>query len=184
MRLLTPFLRELDTPDGVVAVLGNHDYYFDAEAVTRWLEAWNVRVLRNASIEIVRGGERLALVGLEDAKEGTIDASRALGGVSPAVPRLVLSHNPDGVLCLAGAHVDAVLAGHTHGGQIVLPLVGAPIRFCRICGPHHARGWVPNDHAPLYVSSGVGGMVPLRVNVPPEIVVATLRRGPAAQQPV
>ncbi len=184
MRLLTPFLRELEAPDGVIAVLGNHDYYFDADAVTRWLEAWNVRVLRNASVEIARGADRLAFVGIEDAKEGAVDVARAFANVPASVPRLLLSHNPDGVLRLAGTRVDATLAGHTHGGQVVLPLVGAPVRFCRLCGPHHARGWVPNEHAPLYVSSGVGGMIPLRVNVPPEIVVATLRRASADQQPV
>lgn len=183
MRLLTPMLRELEAPDGVVAVLGNHDYYFDADAVAHWLTSWSVRVLRNAHCVIARGDARLAIVGVEDAKEGIVDAANAVAGLPPDVPRLCLSHNPDGVLLLAGTPVDAVLAGHTHGGQVVLPLVGAPLRFCRICGPRHASGWVPNEIAPLYVTTGVGGMIPFRLNAPPEIVVVTLRV-PSVQQPV
>lgn len=184
MRLLTPMLRELNAPDGVAAVLGNHDYYFDADAVSRWLQAWGIRVLRNERIELEREQARLALLGVEDAREGRADVARAAAGLSPDVPRILLSHTPDGCYVIGDTRVDVVLAGHTHGGQIVLPYYGAPLRFCRICGRHTASGWVPNEYAPLYVTTGVGGMIPLRVNAPPEIVIATLRRGGADQQDV
>jgi predicted MPP superfamily phosphohydrolase len=70
---------------------------------------------------------------------------------------------------------DLVLAGHTHGGQVVLPGYGAPLRLASLCGRRTARGWVPNARAPLYVSAGLGTMIPLRVNCPPEIVVVRLR---------
>jgi predicted MPP superfamily phosphohydrolase len=91
---------------------------------------------------------------------------------------VLLSHNPDGVERLGPTcRPDLVLAGHTHGGQIVLPGLGALVRFSRICGRHTASGWIPNAVAPLYVSRGIGCQFPIRFLCPPELVIVRLRPG-------
>ena len=93
-------------------------------------------------------------------------------------PLIVLSHNPDGVLSLCReSRARLVLSGHTHGGQVVLPLYGAPVTFTRICGRQTASGWIPNATAPLYVSRGVGAQWPIRFRCPPEVLIIRLRVG-------
>ena len=91
---------------------------------------------------------------------------------------MALSHEPDGIRHLdPRLRVDVMLAGHTHGGQIVLPGYGAPLTMSRTCGRRSANGWVTNPRAPLYVTRGLGEQLPLpvRINCPPEIVVLRLR---------
>ena len=173
---LAPALACLRARDGVVAVLGNHDHEYDPDVIVRWLTGLGVRVLVNECVCIERGGARLAIGGVDDFKWGEVDPYGGCAGVPAGVPRVIVSHNPDAVTALApDARVDLVLAGHTHGGQIVLPLIGAPMRHARVCGWHCASGWVPNPHAPLYVSTGVGSFLPLRLNCPPEVLVVRLR---------
>jgi predicted MPP superfamily phosphohydrolase len=102
----------------------------------------------------------------------------------------VLSHNPDGVRILSpDLGEPLVLSGHTHGGQIVLPLYGAPLTMSRVCGRATASGWVPNPWFPLYVARGVGVQIPIRFGAPPELLVARLRSAECVgrsrdQQPV
>ena len=179
---MTDSLRHLRAQDGVIAVLGNHDYDADATKVAEWLRSLGVTVLVNSARCISRGGQQLRVFGLDDVGRGTpmIPVEFNSAGRSPTV---VLSHNPDGVLLFdQGQRVDLVLAGHTHGGQIVLPWYGAPMTMARVCSRTGASGWVPNDVAPLYVTRGLGEQLPLpvRVNCPPEILVVRLRSG---QQP-
>lgn len=177
MRALAPILRELHAPDGVIATIGNHDHEGDLGAVRDWLRALGALVLVNDHVLVARGDARLAIAAVDDYKYGAIDARRALAGVPDDVPRIVLSHNPDGVRALApDVRVDLVLAGHTHGGQVVLPWLGAPLRHATVCGRHTASGWVPNARAPLYVSRGVGSMMPIRISCPPEVVAVRLVR--------
>jgi predicted MPP superfamily phosphohydrolase len=181
---LTPVLRTLRAPDGVLAVLGNHDYWFDADAVARWLDGLGVRVLDNDCVVVHRGAGALAIGGVADASEGRVDTAGGCGRVAADVPRVVLSHHPDAILDLApGVRVDLVLAGHTHGGQVVIPFIGAPIRLARVCGWKTAGGWVPNERAPLYISRGVGSQVPVRFWCTPEVVIVRLRSAPAAGGP-
>jgi predicted MPP superfamily phosphohydrolase len=88
----------------------------------------------------------------------------------------VLSHHPDGILQLTDVRrIDAVFAGHTHGGQIVLPGYGAPLTLSRVCTRLAPSGWVPNARAPLYVSRGIGLQIPIRIGCPSEVAVARLR---------
>ena len=97
------------------------------------------------------------------------------------LPTIVLSHVPDGVLALDPARrVDLVLAGHTHGGQVVLPGYGAPVTMSRVATRANPAGWVPNARAPLFVSRGVGVQTPGRFFAPPEVVIVRLVRGDAA----
>jgi uncharacterized protein len=183
MAAMSAELGRLQARDGVVAVLGNHDYYANASGVQNWLQSMGIHVLSNAAklIEKVEGELRIA--GLDDFKEGT-SSSLADYAVGMQPPTIVLSHHPDGI-CRIDPHlrVDVMIAGHTHGGQIVLPVYGAPLTMSRICGRHTAHGWIPNPRAPLYVTRGLGEQlpVPIRIGSAPEILTLTLRSMP--QQP-
>lgn len=176
MRALTPVLRGLRAPDGVVALIGNHDYYYDGPAVADWLSTTGIRVLMNEHVEVARGAARLTIGGVDDALEGTPDIAAAFAGSSLEVPRILLSHNPDVVLTPGDTPAPAlVLAGHTHGGQVLLPFFGAPVRFARVGSRHIVQGWIPNGYAPLFVSAGVGSQIPLRFGVVPDAVLVRLR---------
>ena len=183
MRALDAPLRSLDAPDGAVAILGNHDHYYDADEVARWLASLGVRVLVNESVTVRRGAAALVVGGVDDYREGRVDPAGGCDGAPPNAPTVVLAHNPDSVYALtAPRRVDLVLAGHTHGGQIVLPVIGALTTHARVCTRHAASGWVPNDRAPLYVSRGVGVQHPPRFNCPPEVALVTLRRTGGVKQ--
>jgi uncharacterized protein len=180
---MTPELSHLRARDGIFAVLGNHDYYGGATGVVEWLERMGLVVLVNRCHRLTRGRATLRIAGLDDVREGEIDGLAGCD-VDEDVPTIVLSHNPDGILRLAPRlRADVVLAGHTHGGQVVLPGVGALVTMARTCGRTTASGWVPNSRAPLYVTRGLGEQrpLPMRVNCPPELLVLQLRR--SDQQP-
>jgi predicted MPP superfamily phosphohydrolase len=173
---LAPVIRSLSPPDGIVGVLGNHDYYYNGPAVADWLTSLGVRALVNDHHLVERGGKRLAVGGVDDASKRQVDPQGGCAGVPADVPRVILSHNPDGILHLASDWRPAlVLSGHTHGGQVILPLIGALVRNSVVCGSRSTRGWVPNDRAPLFVSAGVGSQVPLRFRCPPEVAIVRLR---------
>lgn len=175
-RMTVP-LRALRAPDGVLAILGNHDYDYDAGKVTAWLRSTGARVLVNECVVIERGDARLGIGGVDDWTHGEIDPHGGCASLASDIPRVVLSHNPDGALELApSARVDLVLAGHTHGGQIVLPLIGAPARHCAVCDARSASGWVPRAPVPLYVTTGVGVLLPLRISCPAEVLIVRLVR--------
>jgi uncharacterized protein len=174
---MTGSLRRLHAPDGILAILGNHDYDYDASKTAEWLRSMGARVLVNECIVIEQSDARLAVGGVDDWTHGTIDPHGGCASLAPDIPRIVLSHNPDGAMELASnARVDLVLAGHTHGGQIVLPWIGAPARHCTVCDAHSASGWVPRAPVPLYVTTGVGVLLPLRINCPAEVLIVRLVR--------
>jgi predicted MPP superfamily phosphohydrolase len=183
MTALSAELGRLQARDGVVAVLGNHDYYANATGVRSWLRGVGINVLTNTVSLIERAEGVLRIAGLDDFKEGTSSGLTEYAvGMQP--PTIVLSHHPDGI-CRVDHHlrVDVMIAGHTHGGQIVLPVFGAPLTMSRMCGRHTAHGWVPNPRAPLYVTRGLGEQLPLpiRIGAAPEILMLKLRS--MSQQP-
>jgi predicted MPP superfamily phosphohydrolase len=174
---MTDSLRALRAPDGVIAILGNHDYDHDPAKVAAWLRSTGARVLVNECVVIAKGDAQLGIGGVDDWTHGEIDPHGGCGSLAPHIPRVVLSHNPDGALELAStARIDVVLAGHTHGGQIVLPWLGAPARHCTVCDASSASGWVARAPVPLYVTTGVGVLLPLRINCPAEVLIVRLVR--------
>jgi uncharacterized protein len=174
---MTATLRTLRARDGVIAILGNHDYDHDATKVAAWLRSTGARVLVNECAVVARGDARLGIGGVDDWTHGRIDPAGGCASLAPDIPRVVLSHNPDGALELApNARADLVVAGHTHGGQIVLPWFGAPSRHCTVCDASSASGWVAKSPVPLYVTTGVGVVLPLRINCPAEVLVLRLVR--------
>ncbi len=176
-------LRKLRSRDGVVAVLGNHDHYYDGARVAEWLRSLGARVLINDHVVVRRGHQALAIGGVGDALEDEVDPMGGARDRPAGTPLVILSHNPDCVLALSkDCGAGLVLSGHTHGGQIVLPGYGAPVTFTKVCGRRTASGCVPNAIAPLYVSTGAGAQWPIRFRCPPEVLVVRLRV-PPAQQP-
>jgi predicted MPP superfamily phosphohydrolase len=176
---MTPECRRLSARDGVVAVLGNHDYYAGAANVRDWLRSIGADVLVNRARCIQRGRATIRIAGMDDLAEGRLDP-RAGCGADQNTPTVVLSHNPDGVMHLAAdVRVDVMLAGHTHGGQILIPGYGAPLTMSRICRRRSASGWIPNPRTSLYVTRGLGAQLPLpmRINCPAEVLVLKLRSG-------
>lgn len=181
---LTPRLASLCARDGLVAVLGNHDYYADADAVRAWLSRLGADVLVNRATKVTRGEHTLRIAGCDDVFEGRHDPTAGCD-ISTREPTVVLSHNPDAVLHLhPGLRVDVAIAGHTHGGQIVLPGFGAPLTMATVCGRRSASGWVANPRTALYVTRGLGEQLPfpIRFNCPREALVlrlTTSRQHPA-----
>ena len=168
-------LGRLEAPSGVWAVLGNHDHYTDAELTTRALERRGINVLNNANTRLRRGGDELQLAGVDDWGWGKTDWGRALHGVELARPTVALSHEPRVLDMPETRGLSLIISGHTHGGQICLPLIGAPVRFMPEF--RYLRGLYERDGTQLYVSRGTGMIgLPVRLGARPEIAVLRLRR--------
>lgn len=184
----------LDSPGcaGVVAVMGNHDWYGDGPRVRAALARVGVTMLDNHRVfldaptrtlraEEPPAGRALCIAGVGDLEMDRPDFALALGGVREGTPRILLSHNPDAAelpsLTATGApRVDAMLSGHTHGGQVRFPFLGA-LWIPSAYGDKYTGGVAQGPACPVVVSRGVGmSILPLRLNCPPEIVEITLYR--------
>jgi predicted MPP superfamily phosphohydrolase len=160
-------LAPLTAPNGVFAILGNHDDDRDMPAA---LAAKGVVVLRDARTRLIVRGETLDLAGIRYWTRRASDIAHVLRGASPNV--VLLAHTPMRLAEAAALTVPLVLSGHTHGGQIVLPGVGAVAarEFPVIAGTGRREGTT------IFVSRGVGTVyIPVRFNCPPEVAVLTLQ---------
>jgi predicted MPP superfamily phosphohydrolase len=175
--LLSDILRPLRAPDGVYGVLGNHDHYVGAQAVREQVSRGGVKELYNESLMIRRGKSRLAIAGVGDLERDTIDFTLALGDVPDAVPRIVLSHDPDVFAYWPlEQRMDLMLSGHTHGGQAWLPVIGPPFVPSQF-GARFLRGLIREGDRQLYVTRGIGvSGAPFRWRCPPELSHIILRR--------
>ena len=168
-------LGRLSAPHGVFAVLGNHDFWNNADEVTRALAREGIEVLRNAHTRFDLRGDAILLAGIDDLTVRAADLDRALRGTDPRRVRLLLSHNPGIVRRAALRAVDLVLSGHTHGGQVRMPLIGAPSVYGY--PKQYVRGLARLGGTQIYVNRGLGTViVPVRVGSCPEISVFTLTR--------
>lgn len=161
------------TPCGAFAVLGNHDLVFGGPAVIAALERHGITVLRNRAAMVERAGDRLWVVGIDDAMVGTPDIDAAFRDVPRGAPALALWHEGDGADQVAAAGAFAQLSGHSHGGQVRLPLLG-PVALPP-GGRRHVIGMSDANGMPVYVSRGVGVYRPaVRINCLPEVTLITL----------
>ena len=172
-------LERLRAPAGVVAVLGNHDRSFDGPRVQRALAGAGIRVLEDTAAALETLSGTLWVAGVSDFWTGSHDVRRTLQEArNGGVPILLLTHNPD-IFPSIPARVMLSLAGHTHGGQVRLPLIGAPI-VPSVYGQRYAAGHVVEGGRQLFVSTGIATSdIPIRLRVPPTIFVLTLH-GPTA----
>lgn len=164
-------LARLRAPLGVVAVLGNHDWWHDGPAFTAALRRRGITVLENEAQPVA--GTPLWLAGVGDHSSGHSQPRQALRRVPPAAPVLVMMHDPASLLELPPV-AGPVVAAHTHGGQVYLPLLGAPV-VPGAAPRAWAYGWIAHGDNRMYVTSGLGvSILPLRLNMRPEWLLLTL----------
>jgi predicted MPP superfamily phosphohydrolase len=161
-------LAPLKAPHGVFAILGNHDDDRDMPAA---LSRRGIEVLKDARTKLDIRGERLELAGLRFWTRRPQDLARVLGNAADTM--ILLAHDPRRLTEAAAFNIPAVLSGHTHGGQVVLPGVGAVARrrFPVLAGLGS------RENTSIFVSRGIGTVyVPIRINCPPEVAMISLKR--------
>lgn len=163
---------------GMVAVLGNHDLECDTTHILEVLHSHGISVLRNRSVPLERDGKRLWLSGVDDVLRGKPRLDLALEKIPPAEPVILLAHEPDWADHVVNHPVDLQLSGHSHGGQIRIPFIGAP--YLPPLGRKYPRGLRRLGRLILYTNVGIGTLeVPIRLRCPPEVTLITLRKAPA-----
>lgn len=155
-------------------ILGNHDVIADAYRIVRALQNHGIPVLRNHSVPLERGSDRIWLVGIDDLLRGSPDLGQALQPVPPDEATILMAHEPDTADQASFARVDLQLSGHSHGGQIWIPGIGAP--WLPPLARKYPRGLYKIRDLTLYTNIGIGTIrAPIRINCPPEITLITLR---------
>lgn len=178
-------LAQLRAPLGVHAVLGNHDYWAGGDHIAARLASAGIGVLRNEAARLAApDGTPWWLIGVDSAARHHDDLDQAFACLPARGFRLLLAHEPEVADSVAarGHRADLQLSGHSHGGQIVLPKIGAPLlprlgrRYIRGLSARCAPG------GPLvYTSRGLGAVPPyVRWNCPPEVTLLTLARTPCS----
>ena len=174
--------RDLSAPLGVVTVIGNHDRYTGEDAVIRGVRDAGQVFVRNGAHVIERGGATLALLGVDDPRNWRADDPQhddvraALAAAPPEAFKILLAHRPGAFDAAAPLGIPLTLAGHIHGGQLYIPILGwsAGSLITKYVMGHFRQG-----ASQLYVSRGIGVVgVPIRIFSPPEIALLTLRRLP------
>ncbi len=171
---LAPVLASLNAKYGVFAVLGNHDLWTDAAVVRAGLVQAGIPVLWNQGLTLGIGQATIYLAGLDDVWSGQPDLKSALAGTTPDVPTILLAHEPDFAdLTALDGRVDLQLSGHSHGGQVRLPGLGAPV--LPYLGQKYDQGLRCVNQVWVYTNRGLGVIPPpVRLNCPPEITEITL----------
>lgn len=167
-------LGRLEAPEGVWAVLGNHDHYTDAELTLRALKRVGINVIENANTQLRKGGETLQLSGIGDWTWARTDWMRAFHGVDTKRPIVMLSHQPIVLDLPESQYLSLIVSGHTHGGQVKLPFIGAPVRYSKDF--RYVEGLYRRENTQLYVSRGTGVIgLPVRFGARPEIAILKLK---------
>ena len=172
-------LRGIECPHRY-AILGNHDIWAGEEHVIDALSSQGIPVLRNSHLPMERAGSRIWLAGLDDPLYGKPDPDQAVPSSIrniPNEPVILMCHAPDYIDELrshpASQAISFVLSGHTHGGQIRLPFIGA--LHLPPGGQKYVEGLFRVDNMQLYVNRGIGSVgVPFRFDCRPEITIFTL----------
>jgi hypothetical protein len=174
VRLCAALLGRMHSRLGSFAIMGNHDVKFGAGTVIEFLRANGIKVLRNSSLPLEKNGSRLWLAGVDDVLEGKPDLNLSLQQIPKGEPVILLAHEPDYVLESARSGVDLQLSGHSHGGQIRIPLLGAP--YLPELGRKFPMGSYQIRDTRLYTNVGLGTItIPFRFDCRAEITLFTLR---------
>jgi predicted MPP superfamily phosphohydrolase len=178
-------LKGLRAKLGVYAVLGNHDGFYGDEEITTELERVGIDVLQNEIKIIEKNGQKFRLLGLKDHLKLNSwytfdsDVRGVLAKNPPGGDIVVLEHSPDIFYILhyhktLGKDFRLMLAGHTHGGQVWLPVIGTPIVPSSF-GQKYSYGHMEENDVDMFVTSGIGtSILPFRFMMPPEIAVLTI----------
>ena len=166
-------LAALEAPLGCVAVLGNHDWRAFGMRMWTALAAAGIPVLENDALAFDAPGGRLHVAGVADVRFRRPDLPRALAPVPDSEPVIVLAHDPD-VFPFVPSRVALTVSGHTHGGQVAIPLARLPFMPSRH-GERYARGHIVEHGRHLVVGTGLGTSgIPVRLFAPPELLVLEL----------
>jgi predicted MPP superfamily phosphohydrolase len=167
-------LGKLQARLGRFAVLGNHDHWESRPESCLALSQAGITQTDNAGSWIERRGARLRICGVGDLWTDRQDLKSALGDATDRDAVVLLSHNPDFAETLRDRRVGLILSGHTHGGQVVLPGLGAPIVPSRY-GQKYLHGLVRGPSCQVFITRGVGTVTPpVRFSCRPEVVLITL----------
>ena len=165
----------LRAKDGVFVTMGNHDLQSEDELAGLIGELGPV-VLRNESRTVRRGNAELVVAGMDARHADPADVKRVLRGQPERAPIVLLSHYPTSFEAAVEAGADLLLTGHTHGGQLGIPFLSQRFNFARLT-KQRSRGPVYAGKTTMYVNAGLGTTgPPMRLAVPPEIALFTLRR--------
>jgi predicted MPP superfamily phosphohydrolase len=173
---IIPILSKLKAPYGKFAVLGNHDYRSGKKTVTNLLESCGFRVLINERDLVKRAGKHIQMVGVDEILHGQPDLSAALGDNPEQLFTILLAHEPDYADHASGFPIDLQISGHSHGGQIRLPILGA--LFTPEYGQKYVQGLykVKDSSLLVYTNRGIGTtQLPFRLFCRPELTVFTLQ---------
>ena len=156
------------------AVLGNHDYWTDPDTVRSILKFSGITDLTNTVFTLRREDENLHLCGVDDIWEGQARLDDVLAKLKDNGAAILLAHEPDFAdTSAATGRFDLQLSGHTHGGQVVIPLMGPPV--LPYMGRKYPSGLYRVGKMFQYTNRGVGmARLPLRINCPPEITILVL----------
>jgi predicted MPP superfamily phosphohydrolase len=176
-QLIAP-LRSLRAPDGILAVLGNHDHWLDARMVRGYLQTSGVKELPNSVYTLERGGDQLHIAGVDDIWERMDRLDQVLNSLPDRGAAILLAHEPDFAdTTAATGRFDLQLSGHTHGGQIRLPFIGAPV--LPAFGEKYVAGLYRVGTLLQYTNRGIGGLrFRGRWDCRPEITVFDLTSQP------
>jgi uncharacterized protein len=169
---LKGLFKGLKARHGTYALMGNHDYWADGDAVLKVLESDGVQVLRNKAVYLKKKGKKLALIGTDDYWMGKVDEGAVLKVKADA--KVLLAHNPDQFTLAKKAGIPLQVSGHCHGGQVCFPFIG-PLIVPSAHGRKYASGFIREKDSTLFISRGIGCFPPLRTFCPPEIVKLVLR---------
>jgi uncharacterized protein len=168
-------LKDLRAPK--YAVLGNHDAKANPEAIVRILEQRGISVMRNQSVPLERGNGRIWLAGIDDLLQGVPRLSPTIAQIPPDETTILMAHEPDFADHVSSFPIDLQLSGHSHGGQVWIPGIGAP--WLPPMATRYPRGLYHIGDLTLYTNIGIGTIrVPMRINCPPEVTLITLRSVP------
>lgn len=153
------------------AVLGNHDYWTDVAGVRHALASSGIRDLTNTVFTLRRENENLHICGVDDIWEGEVRLDKVLAQMNDDSAAILLAHEPDFAdTSAATGRFDLQLSGHSHGGQVVLPLLGSPI--LPYLGRKYPLGLYRVGEMFQYTNRGLGmARLPIRINCPPEITI-------------
>ena len=169
---------DLKAPFGIYGTLGNHDFFTDAERITREVDACGVKMLRTDKVDIQKNGVKIHLLGIDDTgrmQRAESFHEKALANTESNTPKILLCHRPYFFDQAAKKSIDLVLAGHTHGGQIVFARIGNTIIAPALVASPYVAGLYNKEHSHMYVTRGLGTVgIPVRINCPPEITRITL----------
>lgn len=161
-------LKEINAKNGIFATLGNHDWWYDGSRVRNALVDAGIKVIDNDAARINVNDTDFWLVGLGDLWEGRPDLHGTMTKIPKDVLTIALTHNPD-IFTLVPSQITLTIAGHTHGGQVAIPLIGRPVIPSKY-GQRFAVGHIVEKGSHLFVTPGIGtSIIPVRFRVPPEI---------------